>query len=344
LIKNNVTRPHRAAQSTVNEASIDEGNKSNEMSFLVYEKPSGAQLNLEPVVPVQQALLNKVRESNKTSSLTQDTGDNSYDIISHDIHWPHATTYTHRRYMRSQLSTIFEDTSSLDDAVTDVSISHQSLSTMMSRTNIPTMRNCTSTTMQIRDRGSLQVNSYGQQTESQIPGFGSSSATTSKYNTVRDTSNTLQRRASEETDNFEALSNYFSRDGSKQPLACDTVENETRTETAKIEVSKKNRSSENIELQRKLDISDTEPTATRNEVLSSRCDSSSQEKCFQRIADIGKQCNRLFAYLVSTSSNTVRCEQTLTIVHKVLEFFADETLPYPPIRPPDKLEQHGGNV
>jgi len=117
------------------------------------------------------------------------------------------------------------------------------------------------------------------------------------------------------------------------------MENEPQRETARMKVSKEYCSTENNAQQEKLEVSDVRVTATQNKVLPFLYDYSSQQKCFQRIADIRKYCSQLFTYLANTPVNTVRCERCLDLVRSVLEFFADEALPYRPVRPPDKLLQ-----
>ena len=333
--KNNVMRPHRTAVSTMDQTSVAVRIKPNEASFLVHEKPSGAHLHLQSTVHVQQASLNKVRESCQSTNICENRNQNHHSIE----RWPRFSTYTHRRYMRSRLPTIFEDTASLDDAVTDISISQQPLSTMMSRTNTPATRACTSATMQMRDQGSLQVRDRVQQNNGQIPGFELPSATVPECNNVRDANTALQHKASEGNEDFDAFYNNYRRNGSLHPPAGDAMENEPRRETVRIKVSKEKCSSENNELEKKLEISDARVTATQNKVLPSPYDYSRQQKCFQRIADIRKHCSQLFTYLVNTPVDTVRYERYLDFVHSVLEFCADETLPYRPVLPPDKLLQ-----
>jgi len=121
--KNNVMRPHRTAVSTLDQTSVAVHNKPSATSFLVNEKPSGAHLQLKSAVRVQQALLNKVRESYQSTNMECE---NSHQNQHRNEQWPRFPIYTQCRYMRSRLPTIFEDTSSLDDAVTDISISQQS--------------------------------------------------------------------------------------------------------------------------------------------------------------------------------------------------------------------------
>jgi len=339
--KNNVMRPHRTAVSTMDQTSVAVRNEPSATSFLVHEKPSGAHLHLKSAVRVQQASLNKVR---KLYRLTDMECENNRQNQQRYEKWPHFSTYTRQWYTQSRLPTIFEDTASMNVAVTDISISQPHLSTMMSRTKTPAARDCTPATMQMRDQSSLQVRDQVQQNDGQIPGFELPSATAPEYNNVRDANTALHHKASEENENFDAFYNNYLRNGSTYTPAGDAVENEPRRETSRIKVSKENYSSENNALQEKLEISDARATATQNKVLPFPYDYSSQQKCFQRIADIREHCNQLFAYLINTSVNTVKYERYLDFVHNVLEFFTDETLPYRPVRPPDKFLQRREDV
>ena len=339
--KNNVTRPHRTAENTRDQASVAVCNKPDEVSFLVHEKPSGAHLQLKTAVRVQ-ASLNKVRELCQSTTMACENSRQNY----HDNEtWQPFSTYTHQWYTRSQLPTILEDTVSPDIAVTDASISQQHLSTIMSRTKTPTVRVCTSATMQMHDQGSLQVRDRVQRKSDQIPGFELPSATIPEYNDVRDANTALQHIASKENENFDAFCNNYLRTGSSYAPADNTVENEPLSESAKIKVSKRESCSrEDNELQEEVKDNDVRAMVTQNKVLPSPYSYSSQRKCFQRIADIRKHCNQLFAYLVSMSVDTEKYERCLDLVHSVLEFFADETLLYRPVRPPDKFLQSQEDV
>ena len=174
--RNNVTRPHRTAKSTVKQISVA---MPSATSFLVCEKPSGAQLHLESTVRVQQASLDKVRELYQPTDMECENGHQNQHC---NEQWPHFSTYTRQWYTQSRLPTIFEDAASVNVAVTDISISQQHLSTMMSRTKTPAIQDCTSATMQMRDQGSLQVRDQVRQNDGQIPDFKLSSATAPEYN------------------------------------------------------------------------------------------------------------------------------------------------------------------
>jgi len=194
--------------------------------------------------------------------------------------------------------------------------------------------------MQMRDQGSLQVRDQVQQNDGQIPGFELLSATALEYNNVRDANTALQHKTSERNENFGTFYNNYLHNGSSCVPAGDAMENEPQQETARMKVSKEYCSTRNNAQQEKLEVSDVRVTATPNKVLPFLYDYSSQQKCFQRIVDIEKHCRQLFTYLVSTPANTEKYERCLDLVHSVLEFFAEETLPYRPVRPPDKFLQY----